>query len=295
MRMPWRYARWKEKRRSRRLIAAAEQATASFPNVRSAMPHRLPGELIVTLTSYPARFATLARTLRSLLDQSIRPDRTILWIDEAALDRVPGDVRALEQAGLELRGCRDLRSYTKLIPALAAFPEAFHVTADDDVYYPPDWLERLTAEFDPARPAILAMRAHLATADARGALRPYREWELATHRRCDDGARRLLFPTGVAGVLYPPRALGPDVSDEATFMALCPHADDLWGFWMAARHGTEQRRVAGAFDIVNWPRSQDVGLFHENWLGDRNDRQIRALEARFGPVGGPRGSGPSLR
>ena len=39
--------------------------------------HSLPAELIVSLTSYPARFATLALTLESLLAQTIRANRMI--------------------------------------------------------------------------------------------------------------------------------------------------------------------------------------------------------------------------
>ncbi len=285
MRFAWRYRQWTARRRAARLRRAALRATAGFPTVARRDPHGLPGELIVNLTSYPARFATLALTLRSLLDQSVRADRTILWVGEAAVAELPPDVRLLEQHGLEVRACTDLRSYTKLVPALRAIPAAFHVTADDDLYYPSDWLARLVLSHDPNRPAIVAMRAHMARTDATGALLPYREWELATSLHADDAPSRLLFPTGVAGVLYPPGAFGEEVLDERTFLELCPYADDVWFFWMAERRGTEQRRVAGSFDIVNWPRSQEVGLFQENWLGDRNDRQIKCLEAYFGPIG----------
>jgi hypothetical protein len=287
----YRFSLWRERRRARRLLRQAQRAVARFPVVRERRRHGLATLLVVSLTSYPERFPTLAATIRSLIDQSVRPDRTILWIAHADLDAVPADVRALEAHGLEIRGCRELRSYKKLLPALAAFPDACHVTADDDLYYPPDWLERFVAAVDPDRPAVIAMRAHLARIGAGGRLQPYGSWQLAT-ANLGDAEDGLLFPTGVAGILYPPGALAEEVHDEATFMHLCPRADDVWFFWMARRRGTEQTRVPGGFDLVVWPSSQAVGLLNDNMFGGGNDRQIRAVEDAIGPVLNQRPSTP---
>lgn len=38
---------------------------------------------------------------------------------------------------------KDIRSYKKLIPILKKYPNKIIVTADDDVIYKKDWLERL--------------------------------------------------------------------------------------------------------------------------------------------------------
>ena len=46
----------------------------------SKKKHQLPAPLIVSLTSYPVRFKTLPKTLKCLLNQSIIPDKIILWI-----------------------------------------------------------------------------------------------------------------------------------------------------------------------------------------------------------------------
>jgi hypothetical protein len=289
----YRLYQWRERRRARALLRAAKQAVARFPLVPYRRGHGLAGPLVVSLTSYPARFATLGATIRSLLDQTVQPDRTILWVGHKDLSSLPTDVRSLVSHGLEIRGCHDVRSYTKLIPALAAFPNAYHVTADDDIYYPPDWLARLVDTVDPARPAVIAMRAHLAGLDADGRLRPYTSWQLAT-ASCGDTADGLLFPTGVAGVLYPPDALSSEVHDEATFLRLAPRADDVWFFWMARRRGTAQVRVPGSFDLVTWPSSQAVGLLNDNLMAGGNDRQIRAVEEAIGPVLMQRQATPGL-
>src|SRR5579864_6248399 len=101
---------------------------------RSGTPHGLPGTLVVSLTSYPPRFPTVALTLRCLLTQSIKPDHVILWIAHADEARLPPEVLALRALGLEIRSTEDLRSFKKIVPALRDFPDAFIVTADDDVY-----------------------------------------------------------------------------------------------------------------------------------------------------------------
>ncbi len=282
MRGVWRIKQWLWERRQARALRAAEDAVKRFPAVRERLPHQLDGELIVSLTSYPARFPTLANTLRSLLDQTIAPDRTILWLghgDEAAL---PADVTALVSHGLEIRECADIRSYKKIIPTLLAFPDAFIVTADDDIYYPQDWLETLVGEFNAGEPAIIAHRAHLATIGSNGHLVPYDRWDMDTQNRHDTSPNQLLFPTGVGGILYPPKSLGSDVLNEAAFMRLCPTGDDLWLFWAAERAAIPHRRVPERITLTHWRGSQDIGLVHHNVFNNGNDPQIRALENEFG-------------
>ena len=51
---------------------------------RPGRPHGLPVPLIISLTSFPARYDTLHLTLKSLMGQSVRPDRVILWLAEEA-------------------------------------------------------------------------------------------------------------------------------------------------------------------------------------------------------------------
>ena len=155
-------------------------------------PHRLPARLIVSLTSYPPRFGTLVHSLRSLLLQTVKADRTILWIAHRDLPLLPADVVGIQAAGLEIRATDDLRSYKKIIPALDAFPDAFICTADDDQYYRPSWLEELIAVARGDR-VVTCHRAHEITFDAHGVFNPYNQWVLDTRRR---GTMRALFPNG---------------------------------------------------------------------------------------------------
>lgn len=250
----------------------AEKAVARFRPARG-QPHGLPCELIVSLTSYQPRFPTLVKTLRSLLAQQITADRTILWLEAKDLSHLPEDVKELTSAGLEIRTCTSLRSYNKIIHTLLEFPDACIVTADDDIYYPPDWLGVLVGGVLRGRNVIVCRRAHRPIGRD-GDFGPYSKWhwEIVT----DGEVRDDLFPTGVGGVLYPPGSLAPEVTDMDSLKRLAPTADDVWLFCMAKRAGTKHRQVGGRFPLVSWAGSQEVGLEHLNVL-EGNDEQLRAV------------------
>ncbi|MCJ8140594.1 glycosyltransferase family 2 protein [Falsirhodobacter halotolerans] len=253
-------ARW----RTRRAVAEIEGRTG-VPRA-----HGMACPVVVSLTSYPARYATLARTLRGLMRQTVRADRTVLWLahgDEASL---PAEVR---ETGVEVRLCDDIRSYKKIIPALAEWPEAAIVTADDDVYYPADWLERLLAGTAPVR----ALRAHRVRMDGPRPA-PYAQW--ARNIAAPEGGA-LIFPTGVLGVLYMPGSFHTDVLDRDAFMTLAPNADDVWLYWMHRRAGARAEKVGGKLRVLEWPGSQTVSLRSDN-LAQGNDRAIAAMTDRYG-------------
>jgi hypothetical protein len=144
---------------------------------RRGRPHQLPAELVVSLTSFPARFPTLHLTIGCLLDQTVRPDRIVLWIANEDMGAVPKAVTNLERRGLEIRACDDLRSYKKLVPALESFPDAYIVTADDDLEFARDWLETLVDGVSAQERSIVCHRAHRSSWRADGRLADYLDWE----------------------------------------------------------------------------------------------------------------------
>lgn len=245
---------------------------------RRGKRHNRSSDLIVSLTSYPARFRTLHLTLACLLDQTVRPDRVILWIADADLDRLPQKVRQFEQAGLEIMRCADLRSFKKLIPALGAFPDAFIATADDDVYYPANWLEELVGGVNGS--TITCHRAHRPTRRLDGKPARYLDWDFEVQDEAARAPSADIVPTSGAGALYPPRCLHPMVTDRTLFEALCPDGDDLWFYWCARRAGTRFRKVGGQMRLISWLGSQDSSLWDVNSKGG-NDRMIAALQAKF--------------
>jgi hypothetical protein len=239
--------------------------------------HTLPGHLVVSLTSYPRRFPTLELTLRRILQQSVQPDETVLWISTEDRQHLPEGVLALQRSGLTVRETRDIRSYKKIIPTLEHYPDSFIITLDDDMVYPHDTIEPLVVQYR-SPTEILCRRAHKIIYDAVGKPLPYNRWQLET----PDESGPDLFPTGGAGALYPPRTLASEVLEEPTFTALAPMADDAWLFWMGRRAGSTIRRVGSRYALVPWPGCHEQGLWVNENANGGNDRVITALTARYG-------------
>lgn len=246
-------------------------------------PHPLPADLIISLTSFPARFATLHRSLESLIDQSLIADRILLWIARDDAGALPRRVRALAAAErVDLRLTDDLGPYNKLVPTLEQYPGAFIATADDDIWYPPEWLATLCEAHDPKQPSVLCHRAHRLKSAADGGLAPYAAWSRAIQDEAGRHPSTDIMPTGVGGILYPPRLLHPDAIDRRLFMSLCPSADDLWFYWMGRRAGSTFRKVGPRFEELTWPGTQRAALARANVVNGANDRQAQNLVRLYG-------------
>ncbi|MDR2014144.1 MAG: hypothetical protein LBP99_00780 [Azoarcus sp.] len=233
-------------------------------------------KLIVSLTSYPKRFPTLHLTLRSLLTQSVRPDRVILWLAEADRHALPAAVGKLQQDGLEIHCCDDLLSFKKIIPTLSSYPDADIVTADDDAYYWPDWLKELIAAAERFPGNVVAHRLHKMVFNEQG-IRPYRDWLKNIKDQTENPHN---FATGCLGVFYPAGCFHPEVLNRAVFMQLCPHADDVWLYWMVRRNGRFEMHTGTWHELVNWSGSQKVCLWGQN--KNENDAQINAMVKAYG-------------
>ncbi|UVF18398.1 glycosyltransferase [Microvirga terrae] len=275
----WRYRyRWHPALRDNLRGYTALAAARCWWHVRKPQKaHDLPGDLVISLTSYEPRFNTLVFTLRCLLSQTIRPDRTVLWLAHGDTS-IPPEIVDLCQYGLEIRYTTDIKSYKKIIPSLRAFPHAFIVTADDDTYYGPHWLEHLIKAWEKDQHQIVCRVARQVTLNQDGSSKAYKDWEYASAPEVSPS----LLPIGVGGVLYPPNSLHPDVLDEQTFQELCPSGDDLWLYWMGRRAKTIYKKIGGPGVPPTWPTSQKRSLFHENLLMSKNDQQIGALTRHFG-------------
>ncbi|MCV9965914.1 hypothetical protein OIU34_29005 [Pararhizobium sp. BT-229] len=236
--------------------------------------HGLPGQLVVSLTSYPPRFPTLSLTLKTLLTQQIEPNSVILWIAHEDRAALPSEVLELTKHGLEIKFCDDMRSYKKIVPLMQEDRELFVVTADDDVYYGSDWLKGFTKAFDAGRWEVICYRAHLIQLDKTGLPLDYNKWDFNIDR---ETVSDLVFPTGIGGILYRPGILHTDVTDHERFTYLCPSTDDIWLYFMARRTGATWRKIGRRRKFRPWLGTQDVALMDMNLHGGENDRQIRNM------------------
>jgi glycosyltransferase involved in cell wall biosynthesis len=245
--------------------------------------------IVISLTSYPARINEVACTIYSLLNQSLKPDKIILYLGEDRFlrkeDDLPQDLLQLKSCGLEIRWCNDLRSYTKLVPALKDFPNDLIVTADDDIYYPKNWLDLLYQSYLKFPQDIHAHRCHRVVQNTNGSLLPYNQWP---HNIQIAGAEYKNFLTGVGGVLYPPETLDKRVFDVLLFQKLAPLADDIWFWAMAVLRGTKIRCIEHCIPTLEYANPErefaavpNTTLGAENVSQGGNDAQLSAVCAYF--------------
>lgn len=186
-------------------------------------------QLIVSLTTYGRRVQNVYYTVTSLLRQTMKPDMVVLWLDYDNWneENLPNSLKILQQKGLTVKFCKDLKSYKKLIPALEQYPEAMIVTCDDDIYYRSNMVERLVKAYRQDPTKIYAHRAHQITF-TNGVVDSYNNWP----EEISDKSGVSIFPTSGGGTLYKKEFLYADMCNEKLFMKLSPKADDVWNYFM---------------------------------------------------------------
>lgn len=93
--------------------------------------------LIVTLTSWEERTNTkiLYKTLLSLKEQTIKPDKIIVWLSSDEIDKDTLPKELLEGDWYEIHWVdKNLKSFKKFL-TIQQFPNAIHITMDDDMQY----------------------------------------------------------------------------------------------------------------------------------------------------------------
>ena len=243
-------------------------------------PSRINPSIIISLTSYPKRFPTLHLTLKSLLMQTVLPEKIVLWIAEEDKNKLPNKVTELQSQGfIDIRMTHDTRSYKKIIPSLMAFPHQSIITVDDDVYYPPTSIETLVQEHQKHPNTVIANRTHIIETDANNKIAPYKDW--AKNSASIDNPE-YNFQTGVGGVLYPPGILHDEVTNEPLFVKLAPHADDVWLYWMMRKNNHVAIKTDNDFKFHQWLGSQKTALYKSNVRQNGNDEQIKQMFEYFG-------------
>lgn len=219
-------------------------------------------EVIVSLTTFGKRLYDVATTIESIMQGSMLPNRIVLWLGEEHKDEeLPLSLQLQQKRGLQVEYCKDIRSYTKLVPSLRKYPDEIIITIDDDVVYEPDLIENLFRTYKAKPSCICANRIHEIVLDEDGKPIDYQKWKWGANPKT---ASPLNFLTGVGGVLYPPHCLDEELFNEKVFLDICKYADDIWFYSMALKKGTPiiksfTHRSDGVDFFVN-PGVQDVRL-----------------------------------
>jgi hypothetical protein len=235
--------------------------------------------VVVSLTTIPSRIKKVNLTIRSILNQTKKPKKVLLWLPINLKEKIPNSLRKLEKGLFEIRFADWDSSHLKLIESIKAFPEDNIITIDDDLMYPPEFLELLYLEHLKYPKDILANQAReIRFSDQKSPL-AYIEWE---HIYTQPKNPKYIMPLGVFGVLYPPKCLDEQVFDVELFKKLAPKADDLWFKAMSLLKNT----VSRVTDKKPRPPvlilgTQKIALKRTNKLQDYNRLQWIQLTEKF--------------
>ena len=242
--------------------------------------------IVVSLTSYGRRVKDVVPyTIFWLYRQKIKPSRIILWLnkDNWNDDILPKRVKELIKLGLEVKYCKDLRSYTKLYYSLKICDNCPIVTLDDDMLYSSHVISMLLENYKEHPNSVSALVCVKPKWESQYcSLTPYHSWRFKS-----EGIPALsYFAKGFGGVLYPPKCFDDEVLNEDIFKRLCPLADDVW-FWAMEMYS--KRDVSPIPNsLIYYPsdsfyqyRHKGSALNHSNVAENENDKQINAVLTHY--------------
>jgi len=241
--------------------------------------------IVVSLTSFPARFNTLHLSLKSILNQSLKPDIVFLCLTKDEVkseDSLPESVLNLKKYGVQIFFSDDnLKPHNKYFYAIKNYPDSLLITVDDDNMYDKNLVCDLYNSYIKYPAAVSARRAHKITWDKDNILLPYNKWRYEYQKETSPSYD--LLATGVGGVLYPPGILPPETFNAGKIKELCLNADDIWLKFMELKNNIPVVWVKGRrVHPLNIKRAQKITLQKNNYHKNQNDSYITALQQYYG-------------
>ena len=242
-------------------------------------------QVIISLTSYGTRLKSVHMTIRSIFNQTYRPDKVILYLDsDVSTKDLPDTLTKLQKYGLEIKSePENIRSHKKYFYAVQEFPTSLIITVDDDLLYPPELIESLIKMHIKFPDAVIASRVHEIRLDTEGKLLPYRKWGWEVDAANEIPSFRFLA-TGCGGVLYPPDSLDTSMLDLDLIKRLALPADDLWLKFAELRAHTQVKMAEGNMwrRIYEEPSAELNALSNTNVTEDKNDQILKDIMRYYG-------------
>lgn len=251
-------------------------------------------DIVVSLTTHGKRFEESAPyAIYSLFAQTILPNRIVISVDQDAWNEsnLPPLIKRLQQSGLEVLFCRDVRSHTKLLPALAKYNANPIITVDDDMYYDSHMIEELLTAYAKSDKRTVLCRQGVFPKKKNGNYVSYMEWiESGILKSKADLIKQKISPFGVSGVIYPPKIFDNEVFNDSVFLKLAPHTDDIWFWLMEMRCGVNTQLIADSsykqdvsVSMIEYlVESESTALYFQNCFNGRNDAEMFALLDYYG-------------
>jgi len=238
-------------------------------------------KIIVSLTSFPPRIKRVWLVIETILRQTRKPDKIILWLSQKQFPKLkdlPKNLLKQRRRGLEIRLVEDdLKSHKKYYYALKEYPDAYLIMIDDDIFYKSNMIENLFNYSSLFPDDIIAQYSKKIKRKGDN-LKSYISWP-ALKEECEHN-NRLFFGTG-GGILCPPESFYSDVLNKELFMELTPTADDIWLNAMAKLKNTRITQTNYSSDYLPVLNFNDVTLWEKNVGMNKNDKQIESVNSYY--------------
>ena len=232
-------------------------------------------DLIVSLTSFPARINDVWMVIECLKRQTVLPEKIMLWLSK---DQFPSNDSIPEKLVQEQDDLfsivmvdGDIRSHKKYYYAVKYYSEKSFITCDDDIFYDNRMIERLLKTSKLYPKCIIANKTSQMVF-AKNGVSPYKNW----YDNKTPFSHVDLIQIGLCGVFYPAGCLHSMVTNDVLFMKLAPYADDIWLNAMARLKGTpvvQSSEIRYPLEIV----SESPSLTDINNGENKNDLQIEQI------------------
>lgn len=236
-------------------------------------------KIIVSLTTIPNRIDKIKLVVTRMMNQTVRPDKIVLYIDEAQKEKFnfTDDLRKLIDLGLMVKYVRDIGPHTKYFYALQEYQDDIVITVDDDIIYSHHLIETLLNSYQ-AYPHAISANIVSNFFFENGKLAPSTKWR----QKFSYGVGTIYsIGYGVGGVLYPPRIMPKETFDEEKIRSLCLFADDLWLKAIENKNDIPVIKSKNGDQLYKYfvtvDGSQSVSLRSENDFKDRNVDYLNQL------------------
>lgn len=220
-------------------------------------------KVTAALTSYPKRINCVALAIKSLMVQSYKPDRIVLWLAEEQFPtkekELPKELTDLLQYGLEIKYCEeDLIGHKKYFyPVREQEENEIVITFDDDIIYPKDAIKRLMKKHEKYPSCVVCERGQV-----------FNELKIDNPGRWTTissvGVKKPTYSINASpggGLLIPKGALYKDAIDSEKVKELALRADDVWLMFMCAQNKTriiKTRKYHRIFSTVTESQAEQL-------------------------------------
>lgn len=239
--------------------------------------------LTFTLTSFPARIDTVQYTLRTLFDQSMKPDRVVLWLAAEEFEGVemPDSIKEFQKIGLEVRFCENMfghKRYYKLIEEQK--DNELIVMFDDDILFPKYLVERLYTTWENFPDCVICERGQVLTFNGDKVLNPGR-WSSISKVGIQSPSYRLLASPG-GGCLFPPKALYKDANNTEIIKKYAFKTGDIWLMFMTVQNDVKVVRTHRYHrTFIQYEDQQSVQLGREAIYQGRYEKTFADLSEAY--------------